>query len=378
MIVECERERLLGAITAVSGVIAGRGVAPVYHNLKVRATSEAVSFMATDLEVTIRHELPVSDGIVVDEPGDTLWPASRLTQILRECRDESVRIHSTPKDLEIVTATSEYHLPAEDVATFTETVTVIDEEESDKVLTATAGDLSRAIHLGHFASSREPGKYALNGMLWTMSKRGWVDLVSTDGKRLAISEIECVGPEIDPDKRVQSNVPLKGIRLLGKFLAEIPSDERVKARLRYQDATFQFAQTVISSRCLEGTFPPYRTVIPKTFTSRLNLTVAPFFAAVRQAAIMTDDESKRVEISLAPGLMTLAAQGTTTGKSKVKISLPDYNGAGIKIAFDPQYLTEFLRSLDGETELALDLINGEKSAVFRMGERYLYLVVPLV
>ena len=60
------------------------------------------------------------------------------------------------------------------------------------------------------------------------------------------------------------------------------------------------------------------------------------------------------------------------------MKLDEYSGPEIDISFDPAYLTEMLRVIDGGETLQLDLVDGQKSAVFRSGEDYLYLVVPLV
>ena len=60
------------------------------------------------------------------------------------------------------------------------------------------------------------------------------------------------------------------------------------------------------------------------------------------------------------------------------MKLEEYSGPAIDISFDPAYLTEMLRVMDGSETLQLDLVDGQKSAVFRSGEDYLYLVVPLV
>ena len=60
------------------------------------------------------------------------------------------------------------------------------------------------------------------------------------------------------------------------------------------------------------------------------------------------------------------------------MKLPDFPGPAITISFDPAYLTEYLRVVDGGEVVQLDLVDGQKSAVFRNGEDYLYLVVPLV
>ena len=55
-------------------------------------------------------------------------------------------------------------------------------------------------------------------------------------------------------------------------------------------------------------------MIPKKANAKVPLVVNDFLSAVRQAAIMTDDESKRITFHFAPGKLTLEAQGATTGQ----------------------------------------------------------------
>ena len=69
---------------------------------------------------------------------------------------------------------------------------------------------------------------------------------------------------------------------------------------------------MIYSRLVEGRFPNYKQVIPGKHQHRVPLTVGPFLAAVRQGAIMTDDESKRVRFQFAKKKLTLRAQGAET------------------------------------------------------------------
>ena len=102
-----------------------------------------------------------------------------------------------------------------------------------------------------------------------------------------------------------------------------------------------------------------------------------FFAKVRQAAITSDDESKRVDFGFSAGKVTMKARGPETGSSEVEMDLPEYHGGDIDIAFDPAYLTEMFRAIDGETTAVLEMTDGQKPAVFRVGDNYLYLVMPM-
>ena len=57
----------------------------------------------------------------------------------------------------------------------------------------------------------------------------------------------------------------------------------------------------------------------------------------------------------------MQARGAETGSSEVELALPDYDGPEVKIAFDPEYLVEFLRALEGETTVTLEMIDGPTS-----------------
>ena len=106
------------------------------------------------------------------------------------------------------------------------------------------------------------------------------------------------------------------------------------------------------------------------------LKVGPFLTAVRQAAIMTDDESKRVIFHFAKKKLTLAAQGATTGRSKVELPI-DYDGKDIDISFNPTFVVDMLRVLPADGDLILELVDGNSPALFRSGANYQYLVMPL-
>jgi DNA polymerase-3 subunit beta len=104
--------------------------------------------------------------------------------------------------------------------------------------------------------------------------------------------------------------------------------------------------------------------------------VGLFVSAVRQAAIMADDESRKMILNFAPGKLTLQASHGTSGKSKVSMPI-EYSGQAISIAFNPIYLLDMLKQLPGDGQMEVDLIDGNHPALFRYGEAFQYLVMPL-
>jgi len=225
-----------------------------------------------------------------------------------------------------------------------------------------------------FAAAKESTKYAMTGVLWEVDEDK-ARLVATDSKRLALIE----GPAVVRgalDTKGQSHlVPTKAMSLLERNLND--DDERVQVSLRPNEVLFQTEKATIYSRLVEGRFLPYRDIIPKKSAVKIAIPVKEFLAAVRQAAIMTDEESKRVGFRFESGKLTLQAQGNATGRSKVSMPL-EYDGQTIDINFDPSLLVEMLRVLDDDQELiALELVDGTRPALFRCGPHYLYLVMPL-
>jgi DNA polymerase-3 subunit beta len=220
-------------------------------------------------------------------------------------------------------------------------------------------------------------KFALTGVLWEADGK-IVRLVATDTKRLAV----CEGPATiygPPDSvKAVHLVPLKTIGLLERNLVD--DKELVRVGLRTNDALFQTERAMIYTSLVQGKFPPYRDIIAKTrkeAKQTVTLPVDAFLSRVRQAAIMTDEESMRVDMTFDAGKVTMQARGAKTGSSEVSLDLPEYDGARVEIAFDPQYLIEFLRALDGEPTVSLEMSTGTRAALFKCGEDYSYLVMPL-
>ena len=92
---------------------------------------------------------------------------------------------------------------------------------------------------------------------------------------------------------------------------------------------------------------------------------------------MVDDESQRIDMTFAPGSVKMTARGANTGSCDVTLDLPDHAGDKIEVAFDPVYLSEFLRAVDDDAVVVLEMIDGKRPAVLTCGDDYSYLVMPL-
>jgi DNA polymerase-3 subunit beta len=366
MKVLCHREGLLSAFQLASVAVPARDLKPVLRNVKAIAEGDRCTFLATDLELGIRLEVR---SVQVEEPGEALLPAARMLAILRESSDEQLHLSADAQTCLVRGQCNEFEMGGEDPANFPD----VPEFAGEQFHELAAGMLREMIRRTIFAAATENPRYAVTGILWELEGEK-ARLVATDGRRLAVAEGTATAHGGHDTQGQTHVVPTKAMQLLERNLQD--PEEPVRVSLRPNEALFKTERAMIYSRLVEGRYPPYREVFPKKQTIKLPLTVGPFYAAVRQAAIMTDDESKKVVFSFGKKKLTLQARGAATGRSKVEMPL-EYDGKTIDINFDPKFLTEMLRVLNPDDALVVELIDSASVALFRCGDNYSYIVMPL-
>lgn len=366
MKLQCSREEMLTALQLVNAAVPGRDHRPVLQNVKAIAADDHCSLLATDLEVGIRRAVR---GLPIEEAGEALLPASRTLAIFREAPDEELVIEPGSQTTTVRGGTMEFELGSGDSSAFPEFPSI----NGDGYHDISGGNLKTLIHRTLFAAATESHRYALTGIFWEL-EGNTIRLVATDGRRLAVAE----GPaRVQGEHHAKGThvVPTKAMQLLEKNLHD--RDEMVRVTLRPKEALFQTGQWMIYSRLVEGRFPAYKDVLPKKAPIKVPLVAGPFHIAIRQAAVMAEQGTKWVLCSFKPKLLLLEAQSPDAGRSHIELPM-DYTGKPVEITFHPKNLTDLLRALAPSDELTLLMSDGKSPVLFRLGDNYSYLVMPLV
>lgn len=357
----------------MSAAVAARTTKPALMNVKAVAQDDSLTLAAYDTEVGIRYALP---GVTVPVSGSCILPLVELVKILRESDGPDVTLSADGDAIVARTGGDRYEMPSLDVNEFPDVPSFDDAAPYHEVA---AGALRVLIGRTLFAADKKDttAKFALRAVLWEADADG-VRLVATDTKRLAVSNAPATLSG-DPDDKPHL-VPLKAVALLEKNL---PDDDAAPVRvvLRTNDAMFRTDRAEIYTSLVQGKFPPYATILKVAHKGKephcISLPAAAFASCVRRAAIMTDAESQRIDMTFAPGSVKLAARGANTGASDVTMLLPEYTGPRLEVAFDPVYVGDFLRALDDGAVALLEIADGTLPAVFTCGDDYRYLVMPL-
>ncbi len=366
MKITCERDELLQTFQLAASVAPARSPKAILRNVKLDTTTDRPTMLATDLEVAIRAEVP---GIEVDSPGVVLLPVDRFGLILRESTDEKLTLESDGVRTRVAGARSEFFLPSENPDEFPE-VTAFEESRYHKV---SARFLRELIRRTVFATDLESTRFALGGVLLEMTAKEIIG-VATDGRRLArqIGPAEAVGGHETRDRTI---VPARSMQVLERALANAEEDVQISAR--ENDLLVKVQGVVVYTRLLEGRFPKWRDVIPKVDPeNRIEITVGPFYSAVRQAAIVTDEKHRGVDFRFSDGKLLLISRNAETGESHVELPVV-YDGPDIAVMLDPRFVSDFLKVLDLDSTFTLCIRDAESPVIANAPDGYTYVIMPL-
>ena len=366
MKISCDREQLLQAFQTAAAVASAQRPKPIKQNAKIEATCEGTTVTATDLEVGIRHAV---QGVEVHAPGAIVLSVTRFGSILRESADETLQIESEGGNTTIRGQRSQFSLPAENPGDFPP----VAEFTAQAYFEIPARLLRELIRRTAFATDNESSRYALGGVKLEATD-GVLTAIGTDGRRLAKMSGP-VGVHGGADMGPTTIVPTRAMNLIERAVA--PSDAEVQLAVRGNEFLVKSARATISARLLEGRFPDWRRVFPELGSGhRIELSVGPTHAAVRQAAIVTSEESRGVDFAFGDGMLVLSGRAAEVGESRVELPI-GYDGAPIVTTLDPKFAIDFLKVLDAEKTFTLEMKDSDAAAVCTTDDGYGYGIMPL-
>jgi DNA polymerase-3 subunit beta len=364
------RKPLLDAFNTVSSVAPTRSPKPILQNVKLslrRDDESPAVLVGTDLEVGIRKGVI---GVAIERDGDAILPTAKFQQILRTGDGDELTIEVDDDKLIAKTPRARFVLPNEDPSAFPDS---IPEFGNDYAILIDA-DLKTLIRRTAFATDVTTNRYALGGALIEMGESS-MTMVATDGKRLAKSTVpaERNGNEYQGAAPI---IPLKAMRLIDKALDG--NGDQVHVSVKSGTAVMvRSSDAVIYSRLLEGRFPKYQDAFPADPARTVTLEVGPFRSAVEMAAITISEETRGVTFRFNSDGVELSSNSADVGQSKVDLPLLQGGGDEISLTLDPGFVTDALKALELNDPLSVDLIDAKKPAVFRSGETYAYMVMPI-
>ena len=351
------------SLALAASIVSGRTPKPVLQCVKLSASGKTLTLLATDLEVGCRY---VVSQVEVQAEGEALVPVQKFADIVRESAGEQTLTLEVEKDTCLITgAGSRFKLLCYDPGEYPAVAEFAD-----------AGDfqvpsevLSVLIDRTLFAAARAHSHYAISGVLWEAAGKK-LQLIATDGHRLALAKAplgKAAGRE------VSSIVPSKLMNLLQR--ASASSEETVAVKVTESQILVRTARAVLISSLVQGNFPKYADVIPRECSRKATVNCQEFLHRLRQAALLTNEESRGVRLSFQPEQLTLTSRAPETGEAEITMPVK-FTGEALEVAFNPTFVMDALKVTEAD-EVTIEFSAANKPALLKAGADFLYVVMPV-
>jgi len=364
-----ERADLMRALAHVQSVVERRNTIPILANVLLEADGDQLRLTATDLDLAIVESVAADIG----KTGAITTPAHTLYDVVRKLPDGAqVALVDEGGEgrLSLSSGRSRFSLaslPREDFPS-------IAEDDLPHRFDIAAGDLKRLMEKTRFAISTEETRFYLNGIYLHVVDDGgdMLRAVATDGHRLAQASLPA------PDGAAGMPgviIPRKAVTELHKLLDEY--DGAVSVALSDARIRFAFADAILTTKVIDGTFPDYERVIPSGNDKVMEVDAKQLSSAIDRVATISSEKSRAVKLALSKDQLILAVNSPETGSATEELPV-SFDAGELEIGFNARYLMDILGQVEGSNVEVL-LADSAAPTIVRdsSDERALYVIMPM-
>ena len=402
----CTQSDLNTNLSLVTRAVPSRPTHPVLGNVLLTADIETqqVRLTAFDLSLGIQASFAAQ----VLQGGEITIPAKLLNDIVSRLpegeitlEDKAGKVESeSDSDRRIVTLTSasgRYQVRGMDSEEFPE----LPEVEAGVAIHLPVEALVEGLRGSLFATSSDETKQVLTGVHLTMQQDS-LEFAATDGHRLAVvetsnqkvaesgdtegeesteppQESQSIRHSVNEASQLEFTVPARALRELERMLTPSESTDTVALHFEQGQIIFQGGTQRLTSRTLEGQYPPYRQLIPSKFERQLTIDRRKLLSSVERIAVLADQKNNVVKFSIDSVNQQLAlsveAQDVGSGKESMSAQV---TGESIDIAFNVKYLIDGLKALPtSDIQIQMNAANSPVILTPLGGRKMIYLVMPV-
>ena len=350
-------------ISAVQNAVGSAISNKILENIHVSCEDNLVSFLATNLSVTIRCDGEAE----VETPGSTVLPAKILVGLIQSLPNDEVVFEEKNENVSIKCAKFSGKLKGQDAALFPPFNQVDEGNDLEMPIDTLKSVIRRTV----FATSQEKSRYELDGVKFELTD-GTLKCIATDGRRMALYKTT---NEKWPKGPISALVPTKTLHIIQ---SSMPDEGNVAIRIHERKIQFSCGDVVIVSNLLVDNFPQYERILPSEGKFKALINRAELIASVKRTSTLTSVETRMLVLKMTKDQIEVVSEREEVGGSGIDFVEANYDGDEMEIRYNYQYLSDVLRALEQE-KVELELTDSRKPAVFR-GEGdndYLYVLMPM-
>lgn len=363
MNITCSKAELLNGVQIVSKAVPNKTTMSILECILVEASGSSIKLTANDMEMGIETKI---NGKVIKE-GKIAWDAKDFSELVRKLPDNDVNINADENFKIVISCEKSVHTrmgkSGEDFSYLPEI------ERIDSILISQF-TLKESIRQTIFSIADNENNKLMTGELFEISGDK-LKVCSLDGHRISIRKVS-----------LKNNYPNRKVVIPGKTLNEISkilsgdTDKDVTIFFTGKHVVFEFDQTMVVSRLIEGEYFRIDQMLSSDFETKVTVNKKEFFNCIDRATLLIKEGDKKpIIINITDNMMELKIN-SVIGSMNDEIDIVK-QGKNLMIGFNPKFLIDALKVIDDEM-IDIYMVNPKAPCFIRDSEEnYIYLVLPV-
>lgn len=359
----CSRSNLAKGVNIVLKAVPSRTTMSVLECILIDASSDTIKLTANDMELGIETTV---DG-TIEERGIVALDAKIFSEIVRKLPDNDVFIESDNAcHTSIVCEKARFHITGRSGEDFSY-LPYIEKNDSLSISQFTLKDIVRQTI---FSIADNDNNKMMSGELLEIHENQ-LRMVSLDGHRISIRNIDLKNTY--EDRKVV--IPGKTLQEVSKILSG-EAEDMVDIFFTENHILFEFDQTRVVSRLIEGEYFHVDQMLSSDYETRLTINKRDFMDCIDRATLLVrEGDKKPIIMNITDGSMELKIN-SFIGSMNEELEITK-EGKDIMIGFNPKFFMDALRVIDDE-EITLYMMNPKAPCFIRDEENsYIYLILPV-
>ena len=358
----CSRSNLLNGVQIVSKAVPGKTTMSILQCILINA-SDKIKLTANDMELGIET---IVEGDII-EAGIVALEAKTFLEIVRKYPDGDIKIETNDSYETVITSGDAY---IKIVGKSGEDFSYLPNIEKLDSIILSQFTLRELVRQTIFSIADNDTNKLMTGELFEVNEDK-LRVASLDGHRISIRKVY-----------LKNSYPKKKVVVPGKTLNEISkilngdTDKDVVIFFTNKHIVFEFDNTTVVSRLIEGDYFNIDQMLSSDYETKVTINKRKLLDSIDRATLLVKEGDKKpIIINITDENMELKIN-STIGSMRELIDISK-NGKDLMIGFNPKFLIDALRVIDGE-EIDIYLVNPKAPCFIKDSEdSYVYMILPV-
>jgi DNA polymerase-3 subunit beta len=364
MKLECDKSKIEAVVQKASKLANKHLTLPVLSCVYFDASGDnKLVIKATNLDIGLEVEIKVK----TLEKGTLAVPANILLSVLSSIKENSLIFETKDNNLKISSNKNSVVIKCMSHEDFPS----IPKLENFKAIKINIHDLITGFKSVWYSASNSNIKPELSSVYVFKNDESLV-LVSTDSFRLAEKMVNTKTSVDFP----QILIPYKNVSEIIKLFEDFDGD--IDVIFDKNQVAFITPDMYLVSRLIDGSFPDYKQIIPKTFGTTVTVLKNDLVNSIKVSNIFSDNLNQvKLKVDVKNKTLNIESKNNDIGESKESISAV-VSGDDIELNFNSKYIMDCIQSIPSDSLILNFGGSGKPLAINGSTDKsFLYIVMPM-